>query len=249
MLLHPSPLSSKFMEPLMASISKESLDVIAPDTPGYGNSDSVLENETDLSPYVNWLNDFFNALSLDKPVLYGSATGAQIAIEYARAHPNRIAGVVLDNAAHFEPAEREDIMSEYFPKLHPEEDGTHLKKVWEMASAMSQWFPWYKQDEKHRIGPSLDAPATNAIAIEYLLAGSSYDRAYRAAFENEDARRVQDITCLVKVIRWEGSMLKAFSDRYDNYEWQKNLEMVHCRGTIEARQAAICKSILAILKL
>jgi len=242
-LLHASPMSSEFMQPLMNELQGE-FRVISPDTPGYGASDSLspeaLSAADDLSPYVAWLKEFTDSLKLTKFVLYGSATGAQLAIEFARMYPESLHKVILDNAAHFEAFEREDILTKYFPSLKPQSDGSHFLCAWRMAQGVSQWFPWYQQDEEHRIGDSVMPPALlHRVALAYLIAGESYDQAYRRAFANEDARRVQAVSVPVTVIRWNRSALKKFTDRYDRFHWSNNVHMAFCDGPTENRFRAI----------
>ena len=104
-LLHPSPFSSQFMTPLIQLFATHSL-AIAWDTPGYGQSDALPTAAPGLDPYVEALHNFIDALGLSKPVIYGSATGAQIAIEYARKYPKHVRGLLLENVAWFFDEER-----------------------------------------------------------------------------------------------------------------------------------------------
>ena len=239
-LLHPSPLSSAWMEPVMRTLPA-GIAVIAPDTPGYGASDPLSEPSEDLTGYVKWLKEFMAALGHERVGLYGSATGAQIAIEFARAWPDSTHFLVLDNAAHFTAEEREAMLLRYFPDLSPREDGGHLQAAWEMISALRQWFPWYQQDEEHRIGSAGAVPpeALQAMLLDQLRAGPDYARAYRAALRNEDASRLLDLSLPVRVIRWQGGILRKYSDRYDAFEWPANVRMTHCGPAMEQRLAAI----------
>ncbi len=246
-LLHASPMSSQLMEPMMQSLVGHA-DVIAPDTPGYGQSDplpaEMLETSDDLSPYVEWLKALFDSLGLEKAALYGTATGAQIAIEFARTYPERLELVILDNAAHFTDQERTEIMEGYFPSIEPEANGAHLQKVWNMARGVFQWFPWYAQDDAHRVS-NQEPPiaAVQATALAYLAAGPDYAQAYRRAFKNEDASRVTEISVPVRIIRWQGSVIKRYSDAFDQFDWPSHIQMVHCGGGVAERYQAIASSI------
>ena len=75
--------------------------------------------------------------------------------------------------------------------------------------------------------------------MSYLVAGTDYDRAYRAAFNNEDARNVQAITKPTRILRWQGSSLRRYADRLDDFEWPDHIRMVHCEASIEARYEAL----------
>lgn len=239
-LLHPSPLSSAFLEPMIEAMPGE-VAAIAPDTPGYGESDPLAEPSDDLSAYVAWLRRFIETLGHESVGIYGSATGAQIAIEFARAWPDHTRFLVLDNAAHFTAEERETMAARYFPDLSPRADGSHLQTAWEMVHALWQWFPWYEQDEAHRIGePGAVPPETlQAMLLDHLRAGPDYARAYRAAMQNEEAGRLLGVSAPVRVIRWQGGILRKYADRYDEFDWPDHIRMVHCGATMEQRLAAI----------
>ena len=238
-LLHPSPLSSAFMTPLIELFSNE-VQVLAPDTPGYGQSDPLPRPGDDLAPYVDWLRRVMDALGLQSAGVYGSATGAQIAIQFARAHPDRTDYLLLENAVHFENEEREWILKDYFPDMAPRPDGSHLALAWEMSSRLFERFPWFDEREEARIsvnGPPVEV--INATALSYLAAGKDYARAYRAAFNNEDAANMQRITVPTRVLRWQGSILKRYADRLDNFEWPDHIQMISCEATPEARFEAL----------
>ncbi len=248
-LLHPSPLSSAFMEPVMR-VLPPGVEAIAPDTPGYGASDPLAEPAGNLAAYVDWLRELLDTLGHERAGIYGSATGAQIAIEFARARPEATLFLVLDNIAHFTATEREAMPRRYFPDLAPKRDGSHLRAAWEMVGALWQWFPWYEQDEAHRIGaPGAVPPETlQAALLDYLRAGPDYARAYRAALQNEDAARLLEVKVPVRVIRWQGSILRQYSDRYDAFEWPAHIRMAHCGPAMEQRLAAIRDSVAELIR-
>lgn len=252
-LLHPSPLSSKWLEPVIETV-RGSVDAIAPDTPGYGASDPLPEPDSGaaaagrrgasgqgLAGYVDWLHDFIRALGCRRVGLYGSATGAQVAVEFARTHPHATRFLVLDNLAHFTDAERERMLARYFPDLVPRADGSHLRAAWSMVNGFGQWFPWYERNEEHRIGrpDSLPADVSRRMLVDHLRAGSGYARAYRAALQSEDASRVQAVKAPVRIIRWQGSVLRRYADRLDGFDWPAHIRMVACGPTPDARLEAI----------
>ena len=256
-LLHPSPLSSSWMEPVMVALQRM-VDTIAPDSPGYGASDPLpgpaaqhgqderlCDSTDDLTPYIQWLHEFILALGFRQVGLYGSATGAQIAIEFARAYPEAARFLVLDNVAHFTADEREQMLEHYFPDLAPRADGSHLKAAWAMVRGLRQWFPWYRQDEAHRIAEPGAVPpeVTQGMLVDHLRAGPGYARAYRAAMRNEDASRVQGIAIPVRIIRWESGLLRRYADRFDGFCWPDHIRMVPCGPGMDERLDAIRRAV------
>ena len=227
-LLHPSPLSSAFMEPLMQRLAGRAT-LVAPDTPGFGESQAIPAGTAGLDPYVDAMIALRRALRLEQVAVYGSATGAQIAIEWAKADPNGVVGVVLDNAASFTDAERNRIMDGYFPDVTPAADGAHLAKAWQAAHDATMFFPWQHPAAGNRVAREVvPAEAIDTTAEGYLSAGPGYENAYRAAFRNERAERVLPIRAPLVVMRWRGSILKRWTDRFDDYTWGDNVVMAHC---------------------
>jgi len=247
-MLHPSPMSSAFMQPLIDLLQGQAT-IYALDTPGYGQSDALPQAAEDLQPYVEWLVAVLKGLGLDSAGIHGSATGAQIAIQFARAHPDQTDFVVLENAVHFTDEERDDIMRNYFPDMEPQENGSHLQMAWSMASGLFQQFPWYDPREENRISNAPPPVAlVHATALAYLNAGEDYARAYKAAFNNEDAGNIQAISRPTRVIRWEGSILKCYADRLDEYEWPENIRMVHAGPMVEDRYAVLKSNLKDLLE-
>ncbi len=245
-LLHASPMSSAIMAPLINTLAEHSL-VISPDTPGYGNSDplsvDVLNAQDDLTPYAEWLKDFLDTLGFDKVSLYGSATGAQIGVEFARAYPQRLSQLVLDNAADFSQQECDDALEHYFPSIAPKPDGSHLMDVWNIAQSLTKWFPWYAQDDEHKVS-DVDLPADiiHTTAMSYLTAGDDYAQAYRRAFVNEKAEYILKVTVPTTIIRAESSIVKKYVDRFDNYQWPDHIKMRYC-GDVSDRYQAISDTV------
>ena len=246
-LLHPSPLSSAFMEPLMQRLAGQAT-LVAPDTPGFGDSDAIGAETLSLDPYVNAMIALRRALGLDQVAVYGSATGAQIAIEWAKADRDGVVGVVLDNAASFTAAERERIMAGYFPDVTPAADGVHLARAWQAAHDATMFFPWQQPAAENRVADGVaPAEAIDMTARGYLTAGPGYENAYRAAFRNERAERVLPIRAPLLVMRWRGSILKRWTDRFDHHRWGDNVVMAHCGPTLAERWSCLQSHLARVL--
>ena len=242
LMLHPSPMSSAFLVPVI-DLAREHFAVIAPDTPGYGGTDPLPNPAQSLVEYTHWVAALLDALGLQKAFVYGSATGAQIAIEFARAFPDRTHALVLENAVHFSEQEVDDIMVNYFPSLEPKADGSHLDVAWQMANGLFRGFPWYEHLEDHGkdrgLGGQPQLALVQATAMAYLNAGPDYDRAYRAAFANERAEHLAAVTVPVRVMRWAGGLLKAYADRLDGFDWPDHITLVNSGPSPQERFEAL----------
>jgi pimeloyl-ACP methyl ester carboxylesterase len=223
LLLHPSPRQGGIMEPLMRVLENE-YTVIAPDLPGYGLSAPLPGRPTSIADYLPALHEFIQSLT-DKPVsLYGTATGAQVAIGYGIRYPENIRQLYLDNCAHFEATESAHILERYFPDFLPVPDGSHLQRLWEMAYDSFMYFPWYEKNEAHRIATAPPSPyVVQGLVNDYLLSGPHYADAYKAAFLHERVENLHQLTCTTTLFRWKGSPILSYMDRLLQYELPANI--------------------------
>ena len=241
-MLHASPMSSAALLPFIR-VAAEFNTVIAPDTPGYGWSDPLAEPAEDLAGYVAALYSFTRRLGLESFGLYGTATGAQIAIEFSKTCGARVEYLILDNAAHFTDEERDGIVSGYFPDLTPDATGSHLTRTWSVARDQCMFFPWHQTTPQTRLpAGGVNTAVVHQMAMEFLQAGKDYDRAYRAAFANEKMERVRPLTVPVIIMRWQGSILKPYTDRFDSVEWPDNFTMLH-KGPTRGQRIEAFRSI------
>ncbi len=243
-LLHPSPRNSKMMEPLINLMSSQFF-VIAPDLPGYGLSDALPQRVTKVYDYVPYLHTFITSFTKEPIIIYGTATGAQLAIAYSLINSNNVAHLFLDNAAHFEEAECEEILQNYFPDLSEQKDGSHLQKIWNLVCDSCLYFPWYKKDEEHRIGNEL--PPTNiiqAIVDDYVLAGANYADAYIAAFKHERAEKVQQLTCDTTIFKWLGSPILKHINALIAHEFKENIKLIETSIDMKLRYEVIKETII-----
>jgi pimeloyl-ACP methyl ester carboxylesterase len=242
-LLHPSPRSGAMYEGWLPALAG-AFHVVAPDTPGYGGSDPLPATPATLADYVPPLQALLQALrdecGAGPALVYGSATGAQLALALALAQPRAVAHLVLDNAAHFDDEERARILERYFPDLTPRADGSHLAAAWQMCAQMPVFFPWFAADEAHRIaaGPAPPAAVHEAVR-ELLAAGAGYAAAYRAAFQHERAEHVQALAVPTTLLRWQGSPLLRHIDRLLAHPLPACVQVLDVPAPLPQRQAVM----------
>lgn len=244
-LFHPSPSSSKSMIPFIKELAQH-FQVIAIDTPGYGASDLMPHNPKSLKAYCKYLQPFFKKMGLTKFAIYGSATGAQLAIRYGLEFPKQVSHLYLDNAAHFSNELRDKIVASYFPDISPKYDGSHLMTIWTMVHDLFVFFPWCFSEEKYRVKKTIPPAAIlHQIALEYMLAGENYDLAYRAAFYHEKAEYVQQLTPSTSIFHWEGSIVKPYIDDLVAHDLPNNVRVVKIPATPNVRFAMMKEHIVA----
>ncbi len=244
-MLHPSPLSSAMVIPVATEIAKH-YRVYALDTPGYGLSDPPTDKPESLDPYLPLLARTLDTLGLGKVCLYGAATGAQIAIEFAQRYPDRVALLVLDTAGHIDAAECAAIVRDYFPSVEPRADGGHLATYWHMVRELNVFFPWCVARAANRIDRDLPPPAMmQTLLLDYLRAGTRYDWAYRPAFYNERAERAQRVAVPAILTRWSGSIALNITDALITAGLPANYQVLPLGHTMEDRARGIAAAVAA----
>jgi pimeloyl-ACP methyl ester carboxylesterase len=99
LMLHGLPSSSRMFEPLLGRLS-DCYHLIAPDYPGFGHSDwpDPKEFPYTFDRYANIMSHFTEALGLSRYTLYMQDYGGPVGFRMALAHPERIEGVIVQNA-------------------------------------------------------------------------------------------------------------------------------------------------------
>ncbi|HJM09537.1 MAG: hypothetical protein CMD96_05775 [Gammaproteobacteria bacterium] len=148
-LCHQSPSSLDMFSNAFQPLAKFGFQVIAIDTPGYGQSDAPKEQPS-VTDYASCVSDLINALSLTKVSLLGHHTGASIVAELSTMIPERIEKLILNGPPLLNDEERHTVMSmiEKAPKMIVQKDGAHLMELWERRKNFTPG--WTDLDSMHR---------------------------------------------------------------------------------------------------
>lgn len=239
-LLHASPLSSAFMVGQMQALAAAGHRAIALDTPGYGQSDPLPAAPKSLDDYARAFLAGIDALGIERFGLYGTATGAQLALALARHAPTRVVRLALDNCALFTDAQVADWEPRYFPDLAPQTDGSHMPKIWEIASRQFKSFPWFSNAPEHQLDrPPAPLAVVQSMANHFLIANPAWDVAYRLAFHAENARSFIGLTVPTTLIDWEGSIVRREVQALIAEGLPACVRVVVAGASAEARLAAL----------
>ena len=102
-LFHGFPSSSHMFRDLMPMLESK-FHVIAPDYPGFGQSDSPSRDEFEYSfdHLAEVMDDFLTGMGIDRFFMYVFDYGAPIGFRIALKHPERILGIVSQNGNVYE---------------------------------------------------------------------------------------------------------------------------------------------------
>jgi len=188
--LHPSPASSKSLAPLLGALAPGG-HVIAPDTMGNGQSCALQDDAPEIADYADAMERMADALGLDQVDVYGSHTGAHIAIEWAIAQPGRVRSVILDGIAYLPGDLREEYLANYAPRIVPDQIGSQFNQAWHFIRDQMFFFPHYHKDADHlRVGGTFDADVLHGLTMDVLGSLDTYHLAYEAVFKHDLAKRL-----------------------------------------------------------
>ncbi len=157
---------------------------IAPDTPGFGQSDPLPIAEPDINDYADAIVEFVTALGADRIAAYGFHSGGIILITALKRHPDTFSSVAAGGYAIWNDAERVAFGANYTPPFLPQPYGEHLIWGWNRILEQSWFFPWYEATQETRLSGAHDDPVrVDAIMREILDAGDSFRLGYAAVLK------------------------------------------------------------------
>ena len=192
-LFHVSPQSSAFVIPALLPLA-DRYTLIALDTPGYGESDPLIQTAPSLADYAEAVLETLDALGIDRAPFYGSHTGANVAVELARRAPHRVAALVLDGLSLSTPDIAQDRTDHYAPPFVPTAGGEHLAWAWQHTRDQLLFWPWYEPHKANRLrGPMKDADYLHDVVLG-KMAAADYWLGYRAAFNHDSRDAVRQLS-------------------------------------------------------
>jgi pimeloyl-ACP methyl ester carboxylesterase len=201
-LVHASPGSSASLQELIERVALRGRSVIAPDTAGFGQSDPLPNDDhpsaADYAQVLGWALD---AIGLERFDLYGTHTGAKIALELALSSPTSVRSLLLDGIGLYTPEEQARQLAHYTPSLAPTWDGSHLVRAWSLRRDMALFWPWYDQTPTGRRAVGVPAPETlHAQVVDMLRGGDHYQGGYYAAFSHDTRAALRNLRVPTRIV-------------------------------------------------
>ena len=180
-LVHSSPANARLLLKEMECLAPGHT-VFAFDTPGFGLSAPLPGEVLTVADLADALAETLDAIAMPRCPIFGTHTGAAIALELGVRHPERATGLVLDGVPAFTAAECEAYFGTYFQKMLPSDLGGHYAEAWTRFRDQSVWFPWTNRTPANHnpydLGP---AQSTHLWVQMFFEAAEGYVPAYRAA--------------------------------------------------------------------
>ena len=186
-LLHGSPADSEVLAGEVAAAS-EHFTCYALDTPGFGHSDPLPGQSLSVRDLAAATGEALRALGLPPCRVYGTHSGAAIALELGVGWPGQVSSLVLEGLPAFNAAEIEVLFSGHFAPMEPDPLGGHFTSTWMRFRDQFTWFPWRSRDVT-RLNP-VDRPAPEDVDLwvsMFYRSCQTYEPAYRAVCTWGDA--------------------------------------------------------------
>ena len=213
MLLHQSPQNSRMWLQMIERFA-DRYTVIAPDTPGFGYSDTLADAAPGIDRFAEATLEFADALGIERFALFGMHTGGLIGMHLAWIAPQRLHCLIVDGYALFNDAERARYSDRYLPPFLPSWDGGHLRWLWSRMREQLYFFPWCDPSAECAIAlQPYSAQGTHDAAMDILDVGDNYRSGYGAAFRYTERQRVGELRCSTWLVYRHDDVLLSHRQR------------------------------------
>ena len=250
LLLHASPASARTTAPLAAALAPYN-PVSAPDTMGNGLSDPAPQACPDMIDYARAMLSYMSLRGFDRYVVYGTHTGAHIAIEMAIAAPDNVVGLILDGVALMQAEQRAEFLERYAPVMVPDMTGGQFHWAWNFVRDQMLFYPYYRRDPDHVRRPGiLDPHWLHELTVDVLMNLETYHKAYHAVFRQPVEQRLPLVRQATLCIATGLDPLDATIDSLFELlpRPQKALVVIEGEATEAEAKAAVIRRFVAALQ-
>jgi haloalkane dehalogenase len=214
LMIHQSPRSSSEYEALMLEWGAH-FTCIAPDTPGFGQSDPLPMETPEIEDFADAIVEFADAVGLTSILGYGFHSGGILLVNAMKRHIAKFAGLAIGGYAIWNDDERAKLGAPYIPPNPPKAYGEHLVWLWNRILEQSWFFPWFDQRAETRMSVAHDDVARIDLIIQDMLnSGDYYRLGYGAVLRGlRDIPPADAVTPPVLITAYDGDPLAAHIDR------------------------------------
>lgn len=214
LMVHQSPRSSAEYESLMKQWG-EYFTCIAPDTPGFGQSDPLDHPKPEIADYADAVGEFVRAMNIAPCAAYGFHSGGIICVTVIKRQPELFTALAVGGYAVWTEAEMDLFGTSYLPAFQPSKYGEHLTWLWNRILEQSWFFPWFDTSDKARLSVAhADPERVQAIVMEMLDSREYYQAGYGAVLRApRDIPAVNSNVPPCLIVAFDGDPLQEHIDR------------------------------------
>lgn len=214
LMVHQSPRSSSEYEQLMQQWG-EHFTCIAPDSPGFGQSDPLANPAPEIEDFANALIEFTDAVGVQSILGYGFHSGGIILVTAMKRHMAKFVALAIGGYAIWNDQERAKIGPPYIPPNPPRDYGEHLVWLWNRILEQSWYFPWFKPSDANRMSVAhADVERIDVVIQDMLNSGDAYRLGYGAVLRGErDIPPADAFTPPVRITAYKGDPLEQHLTR------------------------------------
>ena len=212
-LLHQTASSSMMFRALMRELKQEYW-LLAPDTPGFGQSFAP-QNQATIPFYAQSIYEFLQGLSIEECYLFGHHTGAAIALQLAAEYPELVRRLILSGPPLLSKEQINLLKGTLLP-MEILENGRHLQQTWQHIQ---------KKD------PTAPAALIQRETLLTLQAGKNYHAAYHAVFAQDVAAQLAALQCPTVVTAGENDSLRTCLEPAYHLLKHGTMQLIPAAGT------------------
>ena len=209
LMVHQSPRSSSEYGALMREWG-EHFTCIAPDTPGFGQSDPLANPAPEINDFSDALIEFADAVGIQSILGYGFHSGGIILVTAMKRHMAKFRALAIGGYALWNDEERVKIGPPYIPPNPPTAYVEHLVWLWNRILEQSWYFPWFEPSDANRMLVAHNDVARIDVVIQDMLnSGDAYRLGYGAVLRGgRDIPPPDAITPPVRITAYKGDPLE-----------------------------------------
>lgn len=189
-LVGPAPGSLDPLLPILEALSKER-HVLAIEPAGCGESCKPGDGDVSVLRQADRVLSAVRELGSETCDVVGYESGGAIALETARRL--RASRLVLINPLLINLTARASLANAYSVDMAPQQDGTHLARIWHEVRQSELFFPWYDTRRIAARSPEsmiLDADHLTQKTMAFAKHAASHQKLWQAAWSYDWARRI-----------------------------------------------------------
>lgn len=144
LLLHGFPSSAWILAPYIEGLGTDR-SAYGFDLMGMGDSTGLKQEKPEIADLARAVLHGLDALDIENCDLYGTLTGARVAMELTLIAPERINRLILDEPGVQPPEEIAEFLERYMPSLEIDQEGSQFQRIFNFCRDAYIWFPWYRR--------------------------------------------------------------------------------------------------------